>query len=95
MRIWRKEDMRYDVNHKRIEQLYKVMGIQTIFSKRNLGKRNQKHKIYPYLLKNLMIVCPNKEWQANISYKPLERGFICEQSFVYSRKHSTVVSLTR
>ena len=51
MTTWLKEDMRYDVNHKRIERLYKVMGLQTIFPKKNLSKMNQKHKIYPYLLK--------------------------------------------
>ena len=88
MTTWLKEDMRYDVNHKRIERLYKVMGLQTIFPKKNLSKRNQKHKIYPYLLKNLMIVRPNQVWQADISYIPLERGFMYMVAIidVYSRK---------
>ena len=88
MTTWLKEDMGYDVNHKRIERLYKVMGLQTIFPKKNLSKRNQKLKTYPYLLKNLMIVRPNQVWQADISYIPLECGFMYMVAIidVYSRK---------
>jgi putative transposase len=88
MTTWLNEDMGYAVNHKRIERLYKVMGIQTIFPKKNLSKRNQKHKIYPYLLKNLIINRPNQVWQADITYIPLERGFMYMVAIidVYSRK---------
>lgn len=88
MTTWLNEDMGYVVNHKRIERLYKVMGLQTIFPKKNLSKRNQKHKIYPYLLKNLIIDRPNQVWQADITYIPLERGFMYMVAIidVYSRK---------
>jgi putative transposase len=88
MTTWLNEDMGYAVNHKRIERLYKVMGIQSIFPKKNLSKRNQKHKIYPYLLKNLIINRPNQVWQADITYIPLERGFMYMVAIidVYSRK---------
>jgi len=88
MTTWLNEDMGYAVNHKRIERLYKVMGLQTIFPKKNLSKRNQKHKIYPYLLKNLIINRPNQVWQADITYIPLERGFMYRVAIidVYSRK---------
>ncbi len=88
MTTWLNEDMGYAVNHKRIERLYKVMGLQTIFPKKNLSKRNQKHKIYPYLLKNLIIDRPNQVWQADITYIPLERGFMYMVAIidVYSRK---------
>jgi putative transposase len=64
------------------------MGLQTIFLEKNLSEKNQKHKIYPYLLKNLMIARPNQMWQADISYIPLERSFMCRVAIVdiYSKK---------
>jgi len=88
MTTWLRYDMGCIVNHKCIERLYKVMGLQTIFPKKNLSKRNQKHKIYPYLLKNLPIVCPNQVWQTDITYIPLERGFMYMVAIidVFSRK---------
>lgn len=88
MTTWLKEDMGYIINHKRIERLYRVMGLQTIFPKKNLSKRNQKHKIYPYLLKNLVINRANQVWQTDITYIPLERGFMYMVAIidVYSRK---------
>ena len=88
MTTWLRDDMHCIVNHKRIERLYKVMGLQTIFPKKNLSKRNQKHKIYPYLLKNLPIVHPNQVWQTDITYIPLERGFMYMVAIidVFSRK---------
>ena len=88
MTTWLRDDMGCIVNHKRIERLYKVMGLQTIFPKKNLSKRNQKHKIYPYLLKNLPIVRPNQVWQTDITYIPLERGFMYMVAIidVFSRK---------
>jgi putative transposase len=88
MTTWLKEDKGYSINHKRIERLYKTMGLQTIFPKKNLSKRNQKHKIYPYLLKNLQIVRSNQVWQTDITYIPLERGFMYMVAIidVFSRK---------
>ena len=88
MTTWLNKDMGYAVNHKHIERLYTVMGLQTIFPKKNLSKRNQKHIIYPYLLNNLKIDRPNQVWQTDITYIPLERGFMYMVAFidVYSRK---------
>lgn len=62
MTTWLRKDMGYMINEKRIERLYRLMGLQTIFPKKNLSKRNQVHKIYPYLLRNLAITKPNQIW---------------------------------
>lgn len=88
MTDWLRYDMGHSVNPKRIERLYKLMGLQTIFPKKNLSKKNKGHKIYPYLLKNLSITKPNQVWQTDITYIPLERGFMYMIAFidVYSRK---------
>jgi putative transposase len=64
------------------------MGLQTIFPKKNLNKLNQKHKIYQYLLKKLDITRTNQVWQTDITYIPLERGFIYMIAIIeaFSRK---------
>lgn len=88
MTTWLRDDMSYMVNEKRIARLYRLMGLQTIFPKKNLSKRNQAHKIYPYLLRNLAIAKPNQVWQTDITYIPLERGFMYCMAVidVFSRK---------
>jgi putative transposase len=65
----------HDVNHKRIERLMRIMGIQGVCPKRNLSKSDEQHKKYPYLLKNLEIVRPNQVWSSDITYIRLSKGF--------------------
>lgn len=44
------------------------MGITAIYQKPNLSKRNQEHKIYPYLLRKVNIDGPDKVWCTDITY---------------------------
>lgn len=75
MTAWlRREE--YDVNHKRIERLMRIMGIQGVCPKRNLSKSNEQHKKYPYLLKDIDIVRPNQVWSTDITYIRLSKGFV-------------------
>jgi len=37
---------------------------------------NADHRIYPYLLRNLAIRHPNQVWSTDITYIPLQRGFM-------------------
>ena len=64
------------VNRKRIQRLKRVMGLETLYPKRNLSLANQQHKIYPYLLKGLKIDRPNQVWSTDITYIPMARGFL-------------------
>ncbi len=34
------------------------------------------HKVYPYLLRNLMVTRPNQVWATDITYVPMARGFV-------------------
>jgi putative transposase len=66
----------YPVNHKRIERLMQLMGIQAIHPKRKLSIPNKEHTIYPYLLRGLVITRPNSVWCTDITYIPMRKGFI-------------------
>lgn len=66
----------YEVNRKRIQNLYRIMGLETIFPKRNLSKRNFEHKVFPYLLRDIVINRPNQVWSTDITYIRLSKGFV-------------------
>jgi putative transposase len=66
----------YRVNHKRVRRLMRLMGIEAIYPKPNSSRRNPRHPVYPYLLKNLAITRPHQVWAADITYVPMERGFV-------------------
>ena len=68
-------DLGYKVNRKRVQRLYRIMGIQAVYPKRNLSKRNPVHKVYPYLLRGLHINRSNQVWCIDITYVRLEKGF--------------------
>jgi putative transposase len=63
------------VNRKRIKRLMAILRIKVIYPARNLSKRNQEHKVYPYLLKGLAINQPNQVWSTDITYIRLRRGW--------------------
>lgn len=56
------------VNHKRVERLLRVMGLQAIHPRKNLSKPHPQHAVYPYLLKGLAITAPNQVWGTDITY---------------------------
>ena len=55
-------------NRKQVKRLMNEMGIYAVYPKPNLSKRNKKHKIYPYLLRNMHIFLPNQVWAIDITY---------------------------
>ncbi len=67
---------RHFVNRKRVQRLMRLMDIQAIYPKRNLSKKRQDHKIYPYLLKEVKIDRPNFVWSTDITYVPVSQGFL-------------------
>lgn len=52
------------------------MGITALYRKPNTSKRHPAHKVYPYLLRHLAIERANHVWAMDITYLPMQRGFI-------------------
>ncbi len=66
----------YQINHKRVARLMRIMGIQAIYPVPRTSISNQEHKKYPYLLRNLEIKRPNQVWATDITYIPMPQGFM-------------------
>ena len=69
-------DLGFSVNRKRTKRLYRLMGLTTIYPKKNLSKPNLAEYKYPYLLKDLEINRSNQVGASDITYIPMFRGFI-------------------
>jgi len=64
------------INRKRVRRLMRLMGIEAIYQKPNTSRRHPEHKVFPYLLRDLVIDRPNQVWCADITYIPLAKGFV-------------------
>ena len=64
------------VNRKRVQRLMRLMGIAALGPKPKTTKPAPGHKIFPYLLRDIVIDRPNQVWAADITYIPLGRGFL-------------------
>ncbi|WP_268224069.1 IS3 family transposase [Sinomicrobium oceani] len=89
MTTWLQKDMGYKINHKRIERLYRLMGLSAAGPKPNTSKKGKGvlHRIYKYLLKGLKIVRVNQVWAMDITYIPVQGGYLylCAIIDLYSR----------
>jgi putative transposase len=66
----------WTVNRKRVRRLMRVMGLEAIYQKPNTSKGHPAHKVYPYLLRDLVIERPNQVWCADSTYIPMAKGFV-------------------
>ena len=82
------QDLGYAINRKKLQRLMREMGLTALYPKQNLSKRNQAHKVYPYLLRGLVIDRPNQAWAADVTYIPMAKGFLYLVAIIdwYSRK---------
>ncbi|TBV82657.1 MAG: IS3 family transposase [Desulfobulbaceae bacterium] len=64
------------VNRKHIQRLMREMGLEAIYQKPRLSEPHPGHKIYHYLLRNVVIDRKDLVWAADITYIPLARGFM-------------------
>ena len=78
----------YKINRKRVQRLMRLMGLEAIYPKPKTSRPHPDHKIYPYLLRGLQIDRPKQVWAIDITYIPMNRGFMYLVAVMdwYSRK---------
>ena len=59
-----------------VSTLMRRMGIEALYRKPNTSRRHPRHLVYPYLLRGLAVIRPNKAWAMDITYIPMARGFV-------------------
>ena len=64
------------INRKRVQRLMRKMGIAALGPKPRTTKPAPGHRIFPYLLRGMVIDRPNQVWAADITYVPIGRGFL-------------------
>lgn len=80
--------MGYEINRKRVQRLMRILGLAGMAPGPNTSRPHPQHKVYPYLLRGVVIDRPNQVWSTDITYVRLPRGFVYLVAVVdwYSRK---------
>jgi len=78
----------YHVNDKKVRRIMRLMNLQAIYPKKKTTFINNDHKIYPYLLRDLIINRSNQVWATDISYIKMSKGFVYLVALIdlFSRK---------
>ena len=56
----------------------RLIGLQAIYQAPRTTRPHPEHRVYPYLLKGVAIERPNHAWSADITYIPVQRGFLID-----------------
>ena len=65
----------HEVGRKRVRRLMTSMGLAPIYQRPRTTVPHPEHRIYRYLLRDLVVNRPNQVWCADITYIPMRRGF--------------------
>src|SRR4051812_38714380 len=64
------------IGRRRVRRLMRKLGLWAVRPKRNTSKRHPEHKVHPYLLRGKTIDQPNQVWAADVTYIPMQQGFL-------------------
>ena len=76
MRVFLSKRTGKAVNRKKTQRLMRRMGLEGLAPGPSTTKRHPTHKVYPYLLNDVVVERPNQVWCSDITYVPLRRGFL-------------------
>ena len=68
--------MGYKINRKRLRRLMKLMGWRTLYPTPRTTRIDPLAYKYPYLLRGLCVERKNQVWAIDITYLPMEKGFM-------------------
>ncbi len=71
--LWRE---RVRVGRHRVRRLMRLMGLQAIYQAPRTTRPHPEHRVYPYRLKGVAIERPNHAWTSDITYIPVQKGFL-------------------
>ena len=60
----------------RVRRLMRKMGLEAIYCRPRTSQPHPGHRVYPYLLRGVEIERPHQVWCADITYVPLQHGFL-------------------
>lgn len=77
----------YPVNRKRVQRLMRIMGLAGMAPGPATSVPHPDHKVYPYLLRGVVVDHPGQVWSTDITYIRLARGFVYLTAIIdwYSR----------
>ena len=64
------------IGRERVASMMRRMGIEALYRRPHTSKPAAGHKIYPYLLRGLVVERANQVWAMDITYIPMARGFV-------------------
>ena len=65
-----------DVNRKHVQQLMRLMGIESVAPKADTSRPAPENPTYPYLLRNVKVCRVNQVWCTDVTYIPMAHGFV-------------------
>lgn len=66
----------YEVNPKRVRRLLRKMGLEAIYPKPGTSQPHPDHRVYPYLLRDVVVNRCDQVWSTDITYIRLASGFV-------------------
>jgi putative transposase len=64
------------VGRHRVRRLMRLMGLEAIYQAPRTSDPHPAHRIYRYLLRGMAINRPNQVWCSDITYIPVQHGFL-------------------
>ena len=65
-----------DVSRSRVSRLMRLACVKAVYPRPRTSVPGRRMGIYPYLLKGLRIDRPNQLWSEDITYSPMDRGYM-------------------